>query len=256
MTTPQSQLTSPLNTPLDLTITNLPKPEARTAIGRWKMFAVLAVCAAPVVASYLTYYVIRPSNTKSFGKLVQPQRPMPTVAATRLDGSATTLQSLRGQWLLVSIAGGACAAPCESHLYMQRQLRETLGREKDRLDWVWLISDDVPLAPELQKRLASPDLKGFSALRVESKAISTWLGEGTSRLYLIDPQGDYMMRFPENMTTEGAAKAKADINRVLRASSFWDTPGRDNIKQSVRPEPALGLASKDFDKLNPNGGRK
>ena len=218
------------NSPLDLTITNLPKPEARTAIGRWKMFAVMAVCAAPVIASYFTYYVIRPSNTKSFGELVKPQRPMPTAAATRLDGTATTLQSLRGQWLLVSIAGGACAAPCESHLYMQRQLRETLGREKDRLDWVWLISDDAPLAPELQKRLASPDLKGFSALRVDSKAISTWLGEGTSRLYLIDPQGDYMMRFPENMATEGAAKARADVNRLLRASSFWDTPGRDNIK--------------------------
>jgi hypothetical protein len=229
MTTPQS----PLNSPLDLTITNLPKPEARTTVGRWKMFAVLAVCAAPVVASYFTYYVIRPSNTKSYGELVQPQRPMPSVAAKRLDGTTTTLQSLRGQWLLVSIAGGACVAPCESHLYMQRQLRETLGREKNRLDWVLLVSDDVALMPELQKRLTDPDLKGFTALRVAAKDLTDWLGSSsTARLYLIDPQGDYMMRFPENMTTEGAAKAKADINRVLRASSFWDTPGRDNIKST------------------------
>jgi cytochrome oxidase Cu insertion factor (SCO1/SenC/PrrC family) len=233
MTTSQSQL----NSPLDLTITNLPKPEARTAMGRWKMFAVLAVCAAPVVASYLTYYVIRPMNSeflkaKSYGELVQPQRPMPTAAAKRLNGTATTLQSLRGQWLLVSIAGGACAAPCESHLYMQRQLRETLGREKDRLDWVWLISDDAQLTPELQKRMTSADLKGFAALRVNQQDLNRWLDGSPARLYLVDPQGDYMMRFPENMTTEGAAKAKADINRVLRASSFWDTPGRDNIKQA------------------------
>jgi cytochrome oxidase Cu insertion factor (SCO1/SenC/PrrC family) len=232
------------NSPLDLTITNLPKPEARTAIGRWKMFAVMAVCAAPVIASYFTYYVIRPSNTKSYGELVKPQRPMPTVAATRIDGTETNLQSLRGQWLLVSIASGACAATCESHLYMQRQLRETLGREKDRLDWVWLISDDAPLAPELQKRLTSTDLKGFTALRVNQQDLNQWLDGSPARLYLIDPQGDYMMRFPENMTTEGAAKAKADINRVLRASSFWDTPGRDNIKNSVRPEPVEGSANK------------
>jgi hypothetical protein len=113
---------------------------------------------------------------------------------------------------------------------MQRQLRETLGREKDRLDWVLLISDDAPLSPELQKRLQDPTLKGFTALRVANKDVSEWLGNSTGRLYLVDPQGDYMMRFPENMTTEGAAKAKADINRLLRASSFWDTPGRDNIK--------------------------
>jgi hypothetical protein len=244
MTTPQSPPSSKLNSPLDLTITNLPKPEARTAVGRWKMFAVMAVCAAPVIASYFTYYVIRPSNTKSYGELVKPQRPMPTIAATRLDGTATNLQSLRGQWLLVSIAGGACAATCESHLYMQRQLRETLGREKDRLDWVWLISDDAPLAPELQKRLTSTDLKGFTALRVNQQDLNQWLDGSPTRLYLIDPQGDYMMRFPENMTTEGAAKAKADINRVLRASSFWDTPGRDNIKNSVHPEPVEGSANK------------
>lgn len=218
------------NAPLDLTITKLPKPEVRTVVGRWKMFAVMAVCAAPVIASYFTYYVIRPNNTKSYGQLINPQRPMPTVAAKRLDGTTTQLQSLRGQWLLVSIAGGECAAPCETHLYIQRQLRETLGREKDRLDWVWLIPDDAPLASDLQKRLASPDLKGFTALRVAPQDITTWLGEGTTRLYLVDPQGDSMMRFPENMTTEGAAKAKSDVNRLLRASSFWDTPGRDNIK--------------------------
>ena len=220
----------PPQSPLDLTITRLPEPEARTSVGRWKMFAVLAVCAAPVVASYLTYYAIRPTNTKSFGELIQPQKPMPTLAAKRLDGTTTTLQSLRGQWLLVSVGGGACAAPCEAHLYMQRQLRETLGREKDRLDWVWLISDDVPLAPELHKRLSNPDFKGFTALRVAQQELTTWLDGNPARLYLIDPQGNYMMRFPENMTMDTAAKAKADINRVLRASSFWDTPGRDNVK--------------------------
>jgi hypothetical protein len=233
MTTPQS----PLNSPLDLTVTQLPQPQVRTVIGRWKMFLVLAVCAAPVVASYLSYYVIRPMNpkfltTKSFGELLQPQRPIPTVAAKRLDGTATNLQSLRGQWLLVSVAGAACGKVCESHLYMQRQLRETLGREKDRLDWVWLISDDAPLAAELQQRLADPAFKGFTALRVGAKDVSDWLGDSPARLYLIDPQGNYMMRFPENMTMDGAAKAKADINRLLRASSFWDTPGRGNIKAS------------------------
>lgn len=230
MTTQQTHTPSTIDSPLDLTVTKLPAPESRTAIGRWKMLLLMAVCATPVVASYFTYYVIRPSNTKSFGELVQPQRPMPTVAAQRLDGSATNLQNLRGQWLLVSIAGGACGTTCESHLFMQRQLRETLGREKDRLDWVWLVNDDAPLTPELQKRLADPVFKGFAALRIANKDITDWLGGSPARLYLIDPQGNYMMRFPENMTLDGAAKAKADINRLLRASSFWDTPGRENIK--------------------------
>ena len=226
------------DSPLDLTVHKLPATgtsaldASRTSHGRLKMLAVLFICALPVIASYLTYYVIRPSHTKSFGELVQPQRPMPDLAATTLDGKTTTLASLRGQWLLVSVAGGACAKPCPDHLYMQRQLRETLGKEKDRLDWVWLISDDAPLAPELLARLTDPVMKtqGFQALRIKESDLTDWLQGGVARLYLIDPQGNYMMRFPEHMSIEQAAKAKADINRLLRASSFWDTPGRDNVK--------------------------
>lgn len=225
-----------IDSPLDLTVTSLPLASAdegqRTMLGRWKMLAVLLICATPVVASYFTYYVIRPSHTKSFGQLVQPQRPMPHLSGTLLDGTLAPLQTLRGQWLLVSVAGGACAKPCPDHLYMQRQLRETLGREKDRLDWVWLITDDAPLPAELQARLADPvaRAKGFQAMRLKEPQVSEWLQGGSARLYLIDPQGDYMMRFPENMTIEQAAKAKADINRLLRASSFWDTPGRENVR--------------------------
>jgi hypothetical protein len=30
------------------------------------------------------------------------------------------------------VAGGACDADCQKHLYLQRQLRESLGKDKDR----------------------------------------------------------------------------------------------------------------------------
>jgi cytochrome oxidase Cu insertion factor (SCO1/SenC/PrrC family) len=228
-TTPKAQDSKP-DSPLDLTVTQLPAAQPANVSGRWKMFALLAVCASPVIASYFTYYVIRPSNTKSFGELIQPQRPMPTVAAQKLDGTPTNLQSLRGQWLLVSVASAGCDKACEDQIYLQRQLRETLGREKTRLDWVLLVSEEAALAPELKQRLRSADLLGFQALQLKKSDIQSWLGESTQRIFLVDPQGDFMMRFPENMTTEQAAKAKSDINRLLRASKFWDTAGRDNIR--------------------------
>ncbi|MEG0151494.1 MAG: hypothetical protein RR701_19175, partial [Comamonas sp.] len=121
--------------PLGLTVHSLPDAQemGRTRSGRWKMLAVLLVCAAPVIASYFTYYVIRPEGRSSFGELIDPQRAMPTLMAQRLDGSTVPLASLQGQWLLVSAAPAACAGPCEAHLYLQRQLRESLGREKERV---------------------------------------------------------------------------------------------------------------------------
>lgn len=135
---------------------NLPAPDAvlarqarRTRAGRWQMLLLALVCAAPVIASYYSYYVARPEARRSFGELIEPQPPLPTASATDLSGRPVELSTLKGQWLLLSVAGGACDAACENNLYLQRQLREGLGKDKDRLDWVWLVSDDARLPEAL-----------------------------------------------------------------------------------------------------------
>jgi len=222
-----------LDEPLGLTVHSLPVPQdaaaedgRRTASGRLKMLAVLAVCAAPVIASYLTYYVIRPQSQKSYGALVEPQRPLPKADATGLDGKRVPLQSLHGQWLLVSVAGGACDAVCEKHLYLQRQLRESLGREKERVDWVWLVDDAVPVRAQLL-----PALSQATVLRVDGEQLRQWIaaapGQGVhDHLYVVDPQGNLMMRFPPALDTVAAKNMKRDLERLLRASASWDLPGR------------------------------
>lgn len=220
--------------PLGLTVHSMPNPEQamvsdsqRTAMGRWKMLAVLLVCAAPVVASYLTYYVIRPEGRRNFGELISPQRPLPDQSATSLRGQSVSLRSLKGQWLLVSVASGACDDACERHLYLQRQLRESLGKEKDRLDWVWLVTDDKPVNDKLSAGLASA-----TVLRVPQTHLQAWLQPAPGQalddhLYLVDPMGNWMMRFPAGLDLTAAAKAKRDIERLLRASNSWDLPGRE-----------------------------
>ena len=68
-----------------------------------------------------------------------------------LDGTAGQLPALKGQWLLISVAGGACDATCEKHLYLQRQLREMMGRERDRIDKVWFVTDGGKPPPALRE---------------------------------------------------------------------------------------------------------
>ncbi|MDH4479088.1 MAG: hypothetical protein QE283_04340 [Rhodoferax sp.] len=217
--------------PLGLTVHSLPDPQnlngkAQTRVGRWKMLLVLLVCAAPVVASYVTYYVIRPEGRRNFGELINPQRPLPDMRATALDGTQVNLQSLRGQWLLISVAGAACDAQCARHLYLQRQLREGLGKEKDRLDWVWLVDDAAPVDAQLL-----PALTTATVLRVASKDLQIWLASASDaslhdHLFLVDPLGNWMLRFPAGLDVEQAPKAKRDLERLLRASSSWDNAGR------------------------------
>ena len=219
--------------PLGLTVHSLPKPidadvqvSGRTRMGRLKMLAVLLVCAAPVVASYLTYYVFRPEGRRNFGELVQPQRALPKMAAQTLEGNDINLQDLKGQWLLVSVASGACAEPCARHLYLQRQLREGLGKEKERLDWVWLVNDASPVGEALR-----PALKDATTLRVPARVLTDWLAPEAGHaledhLYLVDPFGNWMMRFPANLDAQAAPKVKRDLDRLLRAAVHWDNAGR------------------------------
>lgn len=218
---------------LGLTVHSMPEPgqamaeEARrTRIGRWKMIALLLVCAAPVVASYFTYYVVRPEGRRNFGELIDPQRPLPSLTATTLDGKPYDLTALKGQWLLVSVGSGNCNEACVQQLYLQRQVREGLGKNKDRLDRVWLISDEQPVPEVLQ-----PGLHEAIVLRVPQAELAAWLvpaaGQGLDEhLYVVDPLGNWMLRFPARLDVPGAANAKKDLERLMRASSSWDKAGR------------------------------
>ena len=219
------------DSPLTFTVHSMPSPaldEAarRTASGRWKMLMVLAVCAAPVVASYFTYFALRPQARNNYGELITPTRELPdSLPLTTLAGTAVKPAELRGQWLLVVVADAGCDATCEKHLYLQRQLRETLGGDKDRLDKVWFVTGGTP-RPEVMAAI-SPG-QPATVLRVPQDELAKWLAPApghrlSDHLYVVDPMGQWMMRVPADPEP---ARLKRDIERLLRASASWDRPGR------------------------------
>jgi len=229
----QDKKTPDTSHPLGMTVYDLPLPAEvvqadakRTSIGRLNMLLVLLACAAPVVASYITYYWVRPEARRNYGELIQPTRPTPSIAVTRLDGSDMKLTDLKGQWLLVSVAGAACDEPCQQRLYLQRQILVGLGKERPRTEWVWLVNDKAEIPNTLL-----PGLEEATVLRVDPKALAQWLQPEANKkledhLYMVDPMGEWMMRFPAQLNAEGALKAKRDMERLLRASASWDGPGR------------------------------
>lgn len=200
---------------------------SRTRTGRWKMLLVLLMCAAPVIASYFTYYVIRPEGRSNYSEVISPGVFIPeTLALTNLQGQAVPANSLKGQWLIVVVAASPCDARCEKYLLLQRQLRETLGREKDRVDKLWLITDEQALRPELAAAIAAPPTA--TALRISPAALAAWLAPAAGHalqdhIYLVDPMGAWMLRTPVDPEP---AKFKRDVERLLRASSSWDRAGR------------------------------
>ena len=101
-----------------------------------------------------------------------------------------------------------------------------LGRERDRLDKIWLVTDSGEVSSSL--RAAMQTGVPTQLLRVDAAALAQWLAPEAGRglhehLYVVDPMGEWMMRVPANAEP---ARVKRDLDKLLRASSFWDTPGR------------------------------
>ena len=89
---------------------------------------------------------------------------------------------------------------------------------------VWLISDQAPLAPALQQAMG-----GAAVLRVAPAALSAQLGDAavpslSDYLYVVDPMGNAMMRFPAQVNVAEAGQMHRDLDRVLRATASWTPP--------------------------------
>ncbi|KGC17258.1 putative glutathione peroxidase [Burkholderia gladioli] len=183
------------------------------------VLALFLICAAPVIASYFTYYVIKPrGGSTNYGALIDPQRPIPpTLTGTDESGREVALASLRGVWLLVMENGSLCDDACARKLYFMRQVRATQGGERQRITMVWLRSDAGSVDAKLLA--AYPDTRRFI---VDPAAVEAWLpaDKGTQardHIYLVDPSGNLMMRFPKD---PDPSKIKNDMTKLLKWSSI------------------------------------
>jgi len=184
---------------------------------RNKLVLLTLLCLAPIVASYLAYYVIRPDVRSNYGDLIEPQRPVPTLTLHTLDGRPYDLSSLHGKWLMLMVSGGDCDKACQDKLYQMRQVRLTTGKERERVERVWLITDSVPLSTLIMR-----EYDGTQMLRAGPAELVAWLpivhgGAISDSIYVIDPHGHLMMRFPHNADP---SRIKRDIARLLAASSI------------------------------------
>ncbi len=217
---------------LDLTVVSLPSPgdalAPELARSRLKLLAIVLVCSLPVILSYLAFYGLRPQGTTAVGEFITPARALPAAVATRLDGTPLVLSGLKAQWLLVKVDGGACVQDCQKQLLLLRQLRLMLGKDMERVDWVWLINDQAGVDATLRQGLEKDHA---TVARVESGALQNWLAvpQGKSLhnyIFVVDPMGNAMMRLPAVFDSAGANRAKRDMEHLLRASVSWDSPGR------------------------------
>ena len=191
---------------------------AQTRRGRLQMLFLLLACAAPVIASYLAYYVFKPEGGKTnFGTLVQPVQDV---------NPAWFDIPFNGKWtLLVARPAGECTIKNEScleALFLMRQLRIAVGRESSRVQLVWVNTDGKAVDPEV---LLAYDQKtaGFQILSLPAdpklkSEFDAWLNRDGAgqKIQLIDPSPAKMMVFPVTNSPKEFGSIKKDLEKLLR----------------------------------------
>ena len=142
---------------------------------------------------------------------------MPALGSTALDGTALSLEAYKGKWLMLQVNDADCQEICKKRLYDMRQLRAAQGREMERIERIWLITDGKPLDTMLMR-----EYDGMRHLRVTRQALQAWLpvesgAELSDHIYLVDPLGNLMMRYPKDADPN---KIKKDLVKLLKASSI------------------------------------
>ena len=187
---------------------NPPERSTRT------LWLIAALCVAPVVASYLTYYFWQPAGQINYGELLKAP-PLPAASVKLADGSAFELAALRGKWVLLMTDSAHCAEACERKLFMLRQLRLAQGKEMERIERAWLITDEGVLADRLTE-----NYRGTYFIRDGEGKLVKGLPDGRpagESIYLIDPLGNIVLRYPSDADPRKVIK---DIARLLKISGI------------------------------------
>ena len=192
--------------------------DAQTRRGRIQMLLLLLACAAPVIASYLAYYVFKPEGGKTnFGTLVYPAQEF---------NNAWLNVPMQGKWtLLIARPAGECQIKdekCIEALFLMRQVRVAMGRESKRVQLVWVNTDGKPVDPEVAKAY-DEQVAGFKVVAAPTDVLlktgfDTWLNkEGAGQqIQLIDPSPAKMMYFPVTNSPKEFSGIKKDLEKLLK----------------------------------------
>lgn len=163
---------------------------------RNKLLWVALVCMAPLVLGTAAYFLgWSPGAPSNYGELIPP-RMIP-------------LSEFRGKWVLVTFDAGACDAYCERKLYIMRQVRRAQGKEMDRIERLWVLTDAAKPRPAA--------LAMSEGARVGRFAAEGFPGTLSDHIYVVDPLGNLMMRFPRE---PDPSKVIKDLQRLLKYSRF------------------------------------
>jgi cytochrome oxidase Cu insertion factor (SCO1/SenC/PrrC family) len=155
---------------------------------------------------------------KTHGILINPARPLERFSAKTSAGKSLSLDDIHGKWTLVYVAGDKCDLYCEASLFKTRQARLALGEDIARVQRLYLVIDRYTLNTLPSILSEHPRMVVAAIDKAVQPTVMEVLGKAPEgQVYIIDPLGNVMMRYPPNATSKGMIK---DLKHLLRVSQI------------------------------------
>lgn len=180
---------------------------------RRTLLLVGAVCIAPFVGSWLLYLFWQPAGRINYGDLIEGALVPVGALATAAAGKPFDFSQVRGRWVFVTMDSGTCNDACQGKLWKMRQVRLTQGKYLERIERVFLTNDAATVPEAIAKEY---DGTWWAAAR-DSAQLKAFPHSGvqSDHIYLVDPLGNVVLRFPKDADP---SRMKKDLQRLLRVS--------------------------------------
>ena len=145
----------------------------------------------------------------NYGTLL-PVRAMPAALKAAPGAADGTDVPLRGKWRLLIVDGPACDTRCRTKLYATRQARTMTGKERERVERIWVLVGDGTPAPDLVAE--HPDLRIAQA---DAALLTVLPPDAAGAIFIVDPLGNLILRYA---AAPDIRRLHKDLSRLLYAS--------------------------------------
>lgn len=190
-------------------------PDPRQRKGRRMLLLLLVLFALPVAIVLFMYGSgWRPAGA-SHGELLRPPLALTLPQLRDVQGRDFGPEQWRDRWHLV-YAGRTCDAACLAQVHVLRQVHVALNKEMDRMQRVLLLREAPSAGTLVNLRQRDPALVILSGAEAQPLAAQFTPASGPDGgVYLVDPLGNLMMRYPAGYEPKGLLH---DLQRLLRYS--------------------------------------
>lgn len=190
---------------------------------RIKLLGVLFIFAGPLFLAFVWLQLVKNDVSivsSSNGELIKPATPLEAFSLSNSDKGEFGLDELKGSWTMLYFTDGACEEICQQNLYHMRQVRLSLAQNMDRVQRIAIVQNATDINMETKSQHDGLHVIGGTSAEIagiekQIRDAESGMPVSKNAIYIVDPLGNLMMRFPADLNPKGMLK---DLKHLLKVS--------------------------------------